>query len=122
MESPLATYLKHLDNGELAFQVDGPDAQPVFFPRVVAPRTGNTDLSWQVSSGTGTVYATTVVYYKGEPPLNVALIDMDEGFRLMSRVEDVDPTAVTIGLRVRLRVLAAEGSRPACPVFIPVLP
>ena len=122
MESPLATYLKHLDNGKLAFQIAGTDGDPVFFPRLLAPGSGRTDLRWRISQGTGTVYATTVVYYKGEPPLNVALIDMDEGFRLMSRVEDVDPTAVTIGLRVRLRVLAAEGSRPACPVFIPVLP
>jgi uncharacterized OB-fold protein len=122
MQSPLATYLKHLDNGELAFQVDGPDARPVFFPRVVAPGTGNADLAWRVSRGVGTVYATTVVYYKGEAPLNVALIDLDEGFRLMSRVEDIDANEVRIGMRVMLRVLPAEGSRAAMPVFTPLPP
>ena len=122
MESPLATYLKHLDHGELAYQVDGPDAQPVFFPRVVSPGTGNTDLAWRVSRGAGTVYATTVVYYKGEAPLNVALIDMDEGFRLMSRVEDIDATEVRIGMRVTLRVLPADDTRAALPVFTPLLP
>ena len=122
MESPLATYLKHLDSGELAFQVSGPDAQPVFFPRVVAPGTGSTELSWRVSRGEGTVYATTVVHYKGEAPLNVALIDMDEGFRLMSRVEDIEATAVKIGMRVKLRVLPASDSQAACPVFLPMQP
>jgi uncharacterized OB-fold protein len=120
MQSPLATYLKHLDDGQLAYQVSGPDETPVFFPRVVAPGTGDTDLAWRVSRGDGTVYATTVVYYKGEAPLNVALIDMDEGFRLMSRVEDIAATEVKIGMRVKLRVLPAEESRPACPVFTPV--
>ena len=38
----------------------------------------------------GTVYATSVMHYRNEPPLNVALIDLDEGFRMMSRVEDID--------------------------------
>jgi uncharacterized OB-fold protein len=121
MESPLATYLRYLDNGELAFQVDGPDAKPVFFPRLVAPGSGSTDLSWRVSRGLGTVYATTVVYYKGEAPLNVALIDMDEGFRLMSRVEDIAATDVRIGMRVKLRILPADDTRAALPVFT-VLP
>ena len=122
MESPLATYLKHLDNGELAYQVHGPDAQPVFFPRVLAPGTGSTELSWRISRGEGTVYATTAVYYKGEAPLNVALIDMDEGFRLMSRVEDIAAMDVRIGLRVKLRILPADDGRPACPVFTPLAP
>ena len=122
MESPLATYLKYLDDGRLAYQVSGPDEVPVFFPRVVAPRTGRTDLAWRISRGDGTVYATTVVHYKGEAPLNVALIDMDEGFRLMSRVEDIGASDVKIGMRVKLRVLPADESRPACPVFTPVLP
>jgi uncharacterized OB-fold protein len=47
------------------------------------------------------------------------LIDCDEGFRLMSRVEDTDPMAVKIGMRVRFRVHPAEGDQPAYPVFVP---
>ena len=121
MESPLATYLEYLDSGQLAYQVDGA-GRPVFFPRVVAPGTGDVDLSWRVSRGMGTVYATTVVYYKGESPLNVALVDMDEGFRLMSRVEGVEATDVKIGMRVSLRVLPADDVRPALPVFTPSRP
>lgn len=120
MESPLATYQRHLGNGELAFQVDGETGQPIFFPRVMAPGTGSTDLSWRVSGGLGTVYATTIVYYKGEAPLNVALIDMDEGFRLMSRVEGIDATDVRIGMRVTLRILPADDTRAALPVFVPL--
>jgi uncharacterized protein len=120
MKSPLAIYQEHLDRGELAYQVSAADGQAVFFPRVVAPRTGRSDLVWQVSRGEGTVYSTTVAYYKGEPPLNIALIDLDEGFRMMSRVEDIAAEAVKIGMRVKLRVLPAREDRLALPVFIPM--
>jgi uncharacterized OB-fold protein len=50
---------------------------------------------------------------------NVALIDCDEGFRLMSRVEEIDPMAVRIGLRVRFRMHKPQGDEPAYPVFTP---
>jgi uncharacterized OB-fold protein len=117
MKSPLHQYQEHLDRGELAYQVDG-DA-PVFYPRVVAPVSGATDLEWRVSKGQGSVYATTTAYYKGETPLNVALIELDEGFRMMSRVEDIPAEEVRIGMRVTLRVQPAAEGRPALPVFVP---
>jgi hypothetical protein len=117
MKSPLATYQEYLDRGELAYQVS--DGKAVFFPRVIAPVTGSGELQWKVSRGEGTVYSTTVAHYKGEPPLNVALIDIDEGFRMMSRVEDIPADQVKIGMRVKLRVLPASEGRPSLPVFIP---
>ena len=94
--SPNATYVAHCRRGELAYQVDGSNGKPVFPPRVMAPGSGSVDLSWRVSAGVGTVYATTAVANRGAPAHNVALIDMDEGFRLMSRVEGIDPLSVRI--------------------------
>ena len=117
--SPYGTYLEHCRKGELAYQVSAADGKPVFYPRVAAPGTGRTDLEWRVSKGVGTVYATTVVYYKNEPPLNVALIDVDEGFRMMSRVEGIDPMHVKIGMRVRVRMLPGDEKQPPYPVFTP---
>ena len=91
--SPLATYLAHLEQGRLAYQFS-PDANaPVFFPRVICPTTGSDRLEWRTSAGFGTVYATTVVHPQNGPPYNVALIDVDEGFRMMSRVEDIPTRA-----------------------------
>jgi uncharacterized OB-fold protein len=63
------------------------------------------------------VHATTVVSPQKGDPYNVALIDMDEGFRLMSRVEDIPPLDVRIGMRVKFRVHPAEGDEPPYPVF-----
>src|SRR5919106_88453 len=118
-KSPLGTYLEHLKKGELAYQVTE-DGKALFFPRAVAPGTGSTKLGWKISKGLGTVYSTTVVYYKGEAPLNVALIDLDEGFRMMSRVEDVDAMQVKIGMRVKFRVHPGDEKQPPYPVFTPV--
>ena len=117
-KSPLGTYLEHLKKGELAYQVTA-DGKAVFYPRAVAPETGG-DLEWRVSKGLGTVYSTTAVYYKGEAPLNVALIDMDEGFRLMSRVEEIDALDVKIGMRVKFRVHPGDEKQQPYPVFTPV--
>jgi len=118
--SPLGVYIDHLNKGQLAYQVCADDNTPVFYPRVIAPRTGSTKLEWRVSKGLGTVYSTTAVYAaKDQPPYNVALIDMDEGFRLMSRVDSVDPLAVKIGMRVKFRAQPGSEKELPYPVFTP---
>ena len=118
-ESPLGQWLQHLGNGELAYQFS-PDAnRAVFYPRVVCPFTGSDKLEWRISKGLGTVHATTVVHPQQGEPYNVALIDVDEGFRLMSRVEDIAPKDVRIGMRVRFRVHQPGGNDPPMPVFFP---
>ena len=116
-KSPLGTYLEHMKKSELAYQVSA-DGKAVFYPRAVAPVTGG-ELEWRISKGLGTVYSTTVIYNKGEAPLNVALIDMDEGFRLMSRVEEIDATQVKIGMRVKFRAHPGDEKQPPYAVFTP---
>ena len=116
--SPYGVYVEHCKKGELAYQVTG-DGKPVFYPRAVAPGTASPDLEWRVSRGLGTVHATTVVHHRNEAPLNVALIDLDEGFRIMSRVEDIDPMRVKIGMRVKMRMHPGDEKQPPYPVFVP---
>ena len=119
-ESPLATYIAHLKRGELGYQFSPSSGQAVFYPRVIAPKTGAADLEWRISNGLGTVHAATVVHPQQGPKYNVCLIDVDEGFRMMSRVEDIEPTAVKIGMRVKVRVHTPEGDEDPYPVFTPV--
>ena len=119
-QSPLAIYQAYLDKGELAYQWSPEAGRAVFYPRLVCPYSGSTVLEWRVASGLGTVYATTVTHpFPAGEAYNIALIDCDEGFRLMSRVEDIEPMAVRIGLRVKVRVHKPEGDEPAYPVFVP---
>jgi uncharacterized OB-fold protein len=117
--SPLGTYLEYLAKGELAYQFNPEANAAVFYPRVICPITGSDRLEWRVSKGMGTVYATTVVFPQQGAPYNVALVDIDEGFRMMSRVEDIAPLDVRIGMRVRFRPHPAEGDEPPYPVFTP---
>lgn len=118
-ESPLSTYIAHLERGELAYQFSPSSGAAVFYPRIIAPKTGKADLEWRISKGMGKVHATTVVHPRQGEPYNVALIDVDEGFRLMSRVEDIAPAKVCIGMRVRFRTHKADGEELPYPVFTP---
>jgi uncharacterized OB-fold protein len=119
-DSPLKIYIDHLERGELAYQFSPAAGKPVFYPRVLCPFTGSDALEWRISQGLGTVHATTVVHPTEGAPFNVALIDCDEGFRLMSRVEDIAADKVRIGQRVRFRVHRPGGGEPPMPVFVPV--
>lgn len=78
----------------------------VFFPRVAEPGSGRSDLEWVEASGFGTVYSITVNRTR-EGSYNIALIELDEGPRLMSRVEGVE--TVPIGTRVKARITEIDG-------------
>jgi uncharacterized OB-fold protein len=118
--SPYGTFVEYCKKGQLAYQVCTDDGQAVFYPRVIAPRSGSTNLEWRVSKGLGTVHATTVLHMKDTAPYNIALIDVDEGFRMMGRVEDIDPMQVRIGMRVQVRMHPGDDKQPPYPVFTPV--
>ena len=117
--SPRQKYLDYLKKGELAYQVCSETGQVVFYPRVVAPVSGNTNLEWKVSKGLGTVYSTTTVCPRGKESYDVSLIDMDEGFRLMSRIETLDPMDVKIGMRVKFKVHQDDDNSDPYPIFQP---
>lgn len=83
-----------------------------FPPGPVCVACGDAALKTVPASGEGTVHSTTVVRRRPEEggDHNVALIDLAEGPRLMSRVEGVAPDAVRIGMAVRARI--AAGAEP----------
>jgi uncharacterized OB-fold protein len=109
IEAPTDTWFKHLANGRFMIQRSASTGKHVFYPRMVVPGSGEADLEWVEPSGLGTVYSTTVVHQR--PPTadyNLAIVELDEGPRLMTRVEGVTAAEVRIGMRVRARVMPAE--------------
>lgn len=116
--SPRTTFLEYCSRGQLAYQVSRETGTPFFYPRVIEPVTGNTDLEWRVSSGLGTVYASTTVRPRGEEAHNVSIIELDEGFRLMSTVTGLAADDVRIGMRVRVVMVAVNGSGTPLPTFV----
>lgn len=112
----MAAYRAGLEAGELRFQRCRGCEAAVFYPRLVCPVCGGSELSWETAAGEGTVYATTAMAVREGDPYNVALVDLDEGFRMMSRVDGIPSREVEIGARVRLRIIAGE---EPVPVFVP---
>ncbi len=116
---PERDYQRHLEEGRFMLQRSRSSGRFVYYPRVAEPRTGATDLEWVEVSGLGTVYATSVMRQRDPAAnYNVALIDLAEGVRMMSRVEGVPPDQVRIGMAVRARI--AREADGALVVFDPV--
>lgn len=112
---PEAVFRAHLAEGKFMLQRSASAGVHVFYPRVAVPGTGETDLDWVEASGMGTVYATTVTRQRPNPDgssadYNIAIIALDEGPRMMSRVEGIAPDKVTIGMRVKARVATVDGA------------
>lgn len=104
-------YAAKLAEGRFDIQRCESCGRAFFYPRELCPHCGSGEVAWFTPSGRGEVYATTTVRRKAEAggDYNVALIDLEEGPRLMSRVEGLAPEAVRIGLPVRARVLVDDG-------------
>lgn len=104
-------HLAALDAGRFLVQHCGDCGKHIYYPREVCPHCGSEALALVEPRGTGTVYAVTTVRRKADAggDLNVSLIDLDEGVRLMSRVDNLPPDAVRIGQRVKARVAVSDG-------------
>jgi uncharacterized OB-fold protein len=84
----------------------------VFYPRAFCPHCpdGAGPLEWREASGRGTVYAAGVEHrpeavgatFSGGQPFCVALIELDEGVRLVSNVVGCPPDEVQCGVAVVL--------------------
>ncbi|MSO70378.1 MAG: nucleic acid-binding protein [Alphaproteobacteria bacterium] len=103
---PEAQFQAFLAEGRFMIQRSASTGKFVFFPRVAIPGSGETDLEWIEAKGLGTVYAITVNRAR-EGSWNVALVDLDEGVRMMSRIVNVE--TVAIGTRVKARIEPLNG-------------
>ena len=112
--------LEALAQGRFLIQRCGDCHQAIYYPREVCPHCGSVNLSLVEPAGTGTVHAVTTVRRKADAggDLNVSLVDLDEGVRLMARVDGVPTSEVRIGQRVQARVeRGATDAAPAKVVF-----
>ena len=74
-------------------------------------------------AGSGVVYSYTILHYPEFPgftyPVIAALIDLDEGVRVLSNLVDIEPEDVRIGLTVAMKGCEATKDGGAVPVFAP---
>ena len=97
-----------------------------FYPRSACPHCGSTALAWQAVSGKGEVYSYTVVHrapskgFAEQVPYMVAVVALDEGPHLMTRLIQVQAEAVYIGLRVQVE-FEKQDVETTLPVFRPAV-
>jgi len=95
-----------------------------FYPRPFCPTCWSTDVEWAEASGRATLYTWSVVRRNDLPPFGervpyvAAVVDLEEGARMMTNVVDSDFDALEIG--TALEVLFQEISEDVTiPVFRP---
>ena len=78
--------------GEFRYQRCRKCSQAQFYPRAVCAKCHSIDLAWEVSRGRGVVHSITMVHrgpsaaFKDDGTYQIALVDMEEGFRFMANV------------------------------------
>jgi uncharacterized OB-fold protein len=82
----------------------------VYYPRALCPACSSDDLAWTPVSGRGVVHAFTIPHrhpnaaFMANGPYVVALVELEEGARMLSTLVDVPatPEAVRVGLPVEI--------------------
>jgi uncharacterized OB-fold protein len=89
--------------GRLTIQRSCSTGEYVFYPRVIAPRSGADDLEFVQVGGFDTIYSTTIMRRpaKHGGDYNACVVELDEGVRMLSRVIECAPDEVHIGMRER---------------------
>ncbi|MGB3287976.1 MAG: OB-fold domain-containing protein [Burkholderiaceae bacterium] len=100
-------FLAGLENQELRYQYDPVNGRSVLYPREVAPSGQLGKLEWRVSQGKGTIYSYTEVH-RSDEIYNIVLVDLAEGFRVMSTIPDAPPGSLFIGQVVQADFDAPE--------------
>ena len=110
---PDAYFSAALATDEFKIQHCGGCGGHFFYPRAHCPSCGSSDYQWVAASGRGAVHATSVVRLRPEhgDDYNIALVDLAEGPRMMSRVVDTAPADVRIGDAVTAFVGEIDGER-----------
>jgi uncharacterized OB-fold protein len=100
----------------------------IFYPRSFCPICGATDsaLEWRTASGRATVYAASVehkpaatgITFSGGEPYVIALVDLEEGVRMMTNVVGCPVDDVKAGLAVTVTWEPLSDGRQL-PLFTP---
>ena len=108
---PEQQFKNYLSEGKFMIQRSKSLDKFFFHPRVAFPGTGERDLEWIEASGIGTVHSTTCNRRLPEKggDFNLSLITLDEGPRMMARVEGTEPDKVQIGQKVKARISILNG-------------
>lgn len=113
-------FFERLERGQVVFGRCAACGLAFFYPRTVCPGCHSEQVGTETAAGRGRVHSWTTQYRAGAPglavdvPYTLALVDLDEGVRLLADVVGVAPESLCIGEAVEAVV---ELRPPAPPVL-----
>jgi uncharacterized OB-fold protein/acyl dehydratase len=120
-----AFFWEGVDRGELLIQHCTSCGRLRHPPRPMCPNCQSLEWDTVTSSGKGEVYSFVVPHYPQVPsfdyPYVVAVVELEEGTRLITNVVDIDPADVEIGMPVQVRFVAVD-EELTLPLFAPAPP
>jgi uncharacterized protein len=90
-------YWDGLKEGRLMLPKCEDCGKPFFYPRVLCPFCHSRRITWIQASGKGKLYSFEIAYqnfnpaYKIKPPYVFAMVELEEGPRLMSNLVNIEP-------------------------------
>ena len=120
-DSDSRPYWEGLTQGELRIQRCSACSKAVFYPRSICPYCFADQLSWIVASGKGTIYAYTVAHqafgpFAADIPFVIAIVELEEGVRMMTRVINAPRERVAVGAAVEV-TFESVGEELTLPYF-----
>ena len=94
------------------------------YPRSFCPSCWSDDVEWVEASGRATLYTWSTVHVNDLPPFGervpyiAAVVDLDEGPRVMTNLVECEPGALSIGMALTVRYRELDDNITA-PVFAP---
>jgi uncharacterized OB-fold protein len=111
--------------GELRIQRCRACNRAYFYPRPFCPHCSSRDVEWFTASGRGRLH-TYVIAHRGPPgfrdatPYVIAVVELDEGPRMMSNVIGVEPTPEALPVDLRLEAtFERQSDEITLPLFRP---
>ena len=118
-------FWKATKQGKLMIQYCHDCDSKIFFPKKICPECWSENLDWIESTGRAKIYTFTVMKdmvepkFMGDLPYVLAMVDLEDGIRMTTRIVNCEPENVSIDLDVEV---VFEDVSPECslPVFQPV--
>lgn len=128
IDSASAPYWEAAREGRLLIAECGACGEVHHYPRPLCPYCWSENVHPVQANGTGTLYTYSTVYvndlapFKERLPYVAAIVELDEGPRLMTTIDGVEPERLRVGMAVKavFRPLDEKDSEgPYLPVFTP---
>ena len=117
-------YWEGTRRGELRLQRCASCSNVFFYPRSACPRCGSSEVAWFTATGHGRLHTYVISHraapgFEDEVPYAIAVVELEEGPRLLTNIVGVSNTPEALELDMDLEVDFEPRGDQAVPVFRP---